>query len=284
MEFSGYLSEYSLAEIFNFVHEGNRTGLLTLSVNENTYRSDNEPQYLWFENGRIVAATSGFDGVGLLTKIGQRKLISSVHIASVGAMMYQLSQPLGLYLKSIGLLEAIQLKSLFNSQTIVPICQLFEIKNRQFNFSPDKLPINAELTGISVPARELGLLGLRLKKDWSELSEKLPHPDYAIQKSSSSDPNVELSRNELKLWQLADGKTPLTILANQMHLSIEIVQQISFRLSVFKFIREVPIQPLQAIDLQVVVPYLDSEQKHRPLSNFFLNNLNKFLRKGERTR
>jgi Domain of unknown function (DUF4388) len=280
MQFSGHLSEYSLAEIFNFVYEGNRTGLLTLfSDRQNTSTVTIEPHYLWFDLGRIVAVTTGLDGIELLTKIGQRKLMTPDQIQPVGAMLYELTQPLGIYLKSQDLLDALQLKLLFNSQTIVPICRLFEVKNRQFQLDLHKLPQNSELTGISLATREIGLMGLRLLKDWSGLSAKLPDPNCAIQRCSAQ-PEFELNRHELQLWKLADGKTPLTQLAVKMSLSIDIVRQISFRLSTFRSLQEIPTIPVRSIDPNLTLSILEPKTQPAPMSTSFLGNLKNFLKIG----
>ena len=39
MSLAGYLSEYSLAEIFHFVQEGNKTGLLSIEPDRGLSRS-----------------------------------------------------------------------------------------------------------------------------------------------------------------------------------------------------------------------------------------------------
>ena len=111
------------------------------------------------------------------------------------------------------------------------------------------------------------------------MSAKLPDPHYAIQRCNSQQPNFELNRHELELWKLADGKTPLIKLAVKMALSIDIVCQISFRLSVFGAIREIPPQPLHPIDSAPTLPLGDLNSKQPPVSNLFLGNLKKFLKK-----
>jgi Domain of unknown function (DUF4388) len=306
MTFAGYLSEYSLAEVFNFVHEGNRTGLLSITVDPYVATSPTDPYYLWFESGRIVAVTSGLDGRGLLMTIGQRKFMSPAQIELVGTQFNQLppplgqylqsrtfldlqlagtelaklAQPLGFYLKSCGLLDAEQLKLLFNAQTLTIICKLFELNHRQFRFDPDKLPLNTEMTGLSLPAQEAALLGLRFLKDWSGLSAKLPDPNDAIAKCAEQQPSVRLDRHELQLWKLADGKTPLTQLAVKMDVSIEVARQISFRLSSFRSIQVVHLQPLQPLKLDLDIPVLPAESTVSPLSTNFLGNLKKFLKIG----
>jgi Domain of unknown function (DUF4388) len=305
MTFAGYLSEYSLAEIFNFVHEGNRTGLLSISLDPRVITCPSDPYYLWFENGRIVAATAGLDGKGLLRTIGQRKFMSPAQLELVGRQLHELplplgsylqertfidleivdtplervTQPLGLYLKSWGLLDAEQLKLLFNAQTLTIICKLFELNHRQFSFDPTKLPLTTEMTGLSLPAHEAGLLGLRALKDWSGLSAKLPDPNYAIAQCSTQPPDVRLDRNELALWTLADGKTSLTQLAVKINLSIETVRQISFRLSTAKFIQELAPQPNSAA-AEPEIPVLGIEAKTAPVSTSLLGNLRKFLKIG----
>ena len=277
MKLSGYLSEYSLAEIFSLIHEGNQTGLLTL-IPKQTVAGSRDIDHLWFDNGRIIAVTNGLSGIELLTKIAQRKLISPDQIESVGAKIYQLSQPLGLYLKDQGLLDSGQLKLIFNAQTVTPACKLFEIKDRAFMFDDDKSPMNAEITGISVSAQKVGLLGLRLLKDWSGLSAKLADPNHAFKRRFSQQPDFELNRHELQLWTLADGKTPLTQVAEKMSLSIDSVRQIGFCLSTFGSIEEVSISsaPIDNLYLTTSIPVPKSQLA--PMSNSFLGNLKKFLK------
>ena len=285
MTLAGYLSEYSLAEVFNFVHQSNRTGLLSITPVYGGKLTTNTSHYIWFECGRIVSMTNGTYGLAgqeLIQTIEQRKLFPQRQIEQIRPQIDKLPQPLGLYLKSRGLLDAEQLKLLFNSQVVAPTCKLFELKNGQFNFDPQKLPNNAEMTGISLPAQEIGILGLRMLKDWSSLNAKLPDPDYAIQRLSIQPPSFRLDRNESELLKLADGETCLTNLAEKMSLSIEVVKQISFRLSSFGLVQEVPIEPLQsALDPELAVPVLINDGQANPsVSKSFLGNLRSFLKKG----
>jgi Domain of unknown function (DUF4388) len=282
MTLAGYLSEYSLAEIFNFVHEGSRTGLLSIAPDRDAALLPNNPHYLWFESGRIVAVTSGLDGKGLLKTIEIRKLMPLAQIELVRNQLHQLPQPLGIYLKSRGHLDADQLKLLFNAQSLVVGCKLFELQDRQFRFDPDRKPIDSELTGISLPAPEMGILGLRVLKDWSGLNSKLPDPNFAIQRWSAQQPAFRLDRQELQLWKLADSETPLTKLAPIMGLPIDVVRQISFRLSSFKLIQEIPCEPLQPTSSDLSVPVLEPGYKNAPVSTSFLGNLKNFLKKGSK--
>lgn len=278
MQLSGSLSEYSLAELFSFIHKGHHTGLITLFSDKNQSIPVVEFHYLWFEHGKIIAVTNGLDGIGLLTKIIQRKLMSSENIEPVQKILYNLPQPLGIYLKSRGLLDAVQIKVLFNSQTTSSICKLFEVKNKQFKFEIGLLPINAERTGLSVPAIEIAFLGLRLLKDWSGLKAKMPDPNCAI-KHCSSPLNIELNRHEAQLWKLADGVSPLSQLAIKIALPIETIQQICFRLITFNLIEEVQIKSLKSTNVEHF-SLAPTHVKSSIISSSFLGNLKSFLRRG----
>jgi Domain of unknown function (DUF4388) len=275
MTLAGYLSEYSLAEILNFVHEGSRTGLLSISADLTPVATPLNPHYLWFQSGRIVAVA------GLLGAISQRKLIPSAQIEQLRTQVDKLSQPLGLYLKSRGLLNAEQLKLLFNSQAIAVVCKLFEMNNGRFYFDPCILPFSAEMTGISLPAQEIGLLGLRVLKDWSNLAQKLPDPDYALQRWSSQLPSFRLDRHEAQLWKLADGETALNKLTAPMSLSVDALQKIGFRLIAFGLVQEIPTEVVQpALDLDMAMPELvPIRPKAAAVSTSFLGNLMGFLKK-----
>ncbi len=285
MKLVGDLSEYSLPEIFSFLDKCSQTGALIVSTDNNNSTSPIN-QYLWFKEGRIVAVTNGIDGTELLTKILQRKLISQIETQAIGKNIDHLSEPLGLYLKSQGLIEVAQLKLLFNLQTIFPVVKLFEPDRIRFKFEAKRVATNAELTGLSITATELGFLGLRLLKNWSGLIPKLADPSYSIQKCHSHQPNFELSRQELQLWKLADGKTTLTQLAVKMSISngsllvttIEEILQISFRLSTFRFVREISTKSIRSIDSDLALPSLAPDSSNSPVSISFLGGLKKFLK------
>ncbi len=300
MTLTGYLSEYSLPEVFNFVHQGNRTGLLSISPDINPVESPIYSHYLWFETGRIVAVSTVLDGQGLLKSISQRKLIPSEKIEQLQAQVDKLHEPLGLYLKSSNLLTAEQLKLLFNSQVTAIVCKLFEMTNGRFHFDPCMLPYAAEMTGISLPAQEVGLLSLRVLKDWTSLKDKLPAPNYALQRLSLQLPSFRLDSHELILWKLADGETSISKLITPMNLPLESIQKIGFRLITFGLVQEIPVEVLQPkIDREMVIPELlpihqakndlelvesnlkPARQAKNTISTSFLGNLMGFLkRKG----
>jgi hypothetical protein len=181
MAVTGYLAEFSLPELFQFLDQGHKTGLLTingLSVDRNR---NSQSHYIWVHEGRIVAAAASLDQKGLLSMIAQRGWLSD-RVVSRLAQVFSNKTPMGLCLKSHGLLEAEQLKVLFKSQVLRRVCALFQLQDGQFEFQT-KVPLPlAEMTGLSVPATEATLMSLRALRDWTALKDKLPAPYFWLDK------------------------------------------------------------------------------------------------------
>jgi hypothetical protein len=285
MALAGDLSEYSFAEICRFIYEGQRSGLLEIYPEQTEILKPQKPRNLWIENGRIIAVTAGMDGKELLTTIGQRKLIPQQQINQIVSQIYQINLPMGIYLKSQGLLDAEQLRLLYHAQTIAPLAQLFEFNHGKFQFNAiransTRVLACSEMTGIGLTAREIGMKGLRAIKDWSRWINKFPDPNYALQKSELQQPDFRLDLTEVKLWSLADGLTPLTKLASQIDKSIEVVQWVSYRLILFGLVREIPLKPTPTIVPPTITITNLAVDRTPAVSTSFLLGLKNFLKRG----
>jgi hypothetical protein len=285
MSLTGYLSEYSLVEIFNFIQEGNKTGLLSIDPDRCMSRSIDNAYNLSFQFGRIVAVTngSGLKDRGLLKTIEQRKWLSLEQITGLSFHASRLQQPLGTYLKSCNLLDTEQLKLLFDSQVTANICKLFgEQHHGRFQFDPQAPLIYTEMTGISLTAKEVSLLALRMLRDWSGLDAKLPAPESALQRLSATAPDLRLDTQESKVWNFALGDISIVQIADRLKLGIDRVQQIGFRLSAIGLVDEVPLAP--SLPPQEIVdtptPISAGGSMAAPVSTSFLNRLMGFLKKG----
>jgi hypothetical protein len=282
---AGYLSEYSLAEIFHFVQEGNKTGVLSIQPDPGSSKSVNDTYYLSFQSGRIMSVGNGskLGNRGLLKIMAQRKWISSEQVAMLEPHLSLLDRPLGTYLKSRDVVNTEQLTLLFNSQVIATACKLFEIHHGQFNFNPQAPLAYAEMTGLSLTAQEVSLLGLRMLKNWDELTTKLPDPQAALQRFSSELVRLRLDTPEFQVWQLAVGEMSISKIANKLGLEVTKVQQIGFRLSVIGLVHEVSVEPSQppiGSKVEVIPPdCVGGGNATTPVSASFLSNLMGFLKK-----
>jgi Domain of unknown function (DUF4388) len=283
MSLAGYLSEYSLAEIFHFVQDGNKTGVLSIEPDLGASKFIKDTHYVSFQNGRIMSVENGIGlgNRGLLKMMEQRKWISAEQFGLMETQVSLLTQPLGTYLKSRSNVDTEQLTLLFNSQVIATACKLFEVHHGRFKFDQQARLNYAEMTGLSLDAQEVALLGLRMLKDWSGLTAKLPMPDFALQRFAA-DPKLRLDNQELKVWQLSVGELSIAQIAKQLGLEVDRVQQIGFRLISIGLMQEVTIEPSQPpvnkmMDLPK--PVVIGGANNTPVSASFLGNLMSFLKK-----
>lgn len=283
MGITGSLTDFSLPEVFQFLEQGQKTGLLKLRETPSAANPQPSIEYIWFHQGRIVAAADRNDQRGLLTLLEQRGWVTERAAAKVFAM-HSTPTPLGLCLKSQGLLQPEQLKLLFYGQVIRQVCSLFRFTAGHFAFDAQaNLPM-AEMTGLSQSAVEVTLTALRSLKDWSALAEKLPLPDSALISITSGKPNLKLDAKEWQIWEFVNGNLPLTSIASQVRLSLEEVRRIAFRLIVVNLAEEIPV-PLLPLEPPETLHFsatkaeeVMGEPEKSNVSHSFLQSLMGFLR------
>lgn len=167
MSTKGSLTDVSLAEIFQLIEKGRKTGLLKLCA----FTEIQTPPlvlYIWVYQGSIVAAANRLDQQGLVSLIAKHQGVRNRVVVEL-AQSCPLNQPLGLCLKNRFVLETKQLKRLFQIQVLQKVCALFESKEGKFEFDQTVSIPTREMTGLSVPLTVLNQYCL-LKVPSQELS------------------------------------------------------------------------------------------------------------------
>ena len=280
MALNGYLSKMHLPEVFQLIERGRNTGLLSITNSQtpqSRHQQNYQSYYIWFSHGRIMAASNRLDNRGLLYLINQRGWLNPTQAMEM-SQSCPITTPMGLCLKSQGALEGEQLKLLFYVQVIRQVCALFKLKEGWFSFdSSVKLPV-AEMTGLSTPATEVTLVGLRALKDWSTLADKLPRETSSLRSTLAGKPNISINSQEWQVWAFAHGQKSLKEIASQLSLPVAKVQQIAFRLMSVGLVEEVPSKetsPSQVLDFKnnnIDIP------KQQEVSTNFLQTLVSFLK------
>jgi hypothetical protein len=182
----------------------------------------------------------------------------------------------------MGILQPDQLKLLFSIQVLRQVCSLFQVESGQFRFDAKTELPKAEMTGLSLPATETTLMGLRSLKDWKILQSKLPESNSTLFSLISGQPNLRLDANESQIWSLADGSINLKKMAERFQIPIEKVRQIAFRLIVVGLVEEVPdidagiADEEKAIAADANVQAVNKSERTE-ISNSFLQSLVGFL-------
>jgi Domain of unknown function (DUF4388) len=291
MALTGYLADYSLAEILQFIQQGSKTGLLSISTPKDPVQEVEETtEYTWFQNGRVVAHTKDLSSLGLISMLEKRNWIGAEVSASLRDQYKSMSKPLGLHLKSLQVLEVEQLRILFHAQVLQAVCALFKLQNAKFHFDDQAsvAHIKPEMTGMSVTAVEVSLLGLRVLKDWPFLERKLPAPEFGLQRLQEELPEYKLDTQETQMLSVADGRRSISEISKELGITVIKAQQIAFRLTAVGLLKEIALdfQPLSLTPQKAKIPLASaieasaSNESAKPaLSKSFLNNLVGFLRK-----
>lgn len=278
MAITGVLSEFSLPEIFQFLERGHKTGRLTIQPLSELPDQKEAIHYIWFHIGRVVAAADCLDHQGLYRMMNQRGWVSD-RIISKFSLMCSTQMPIGLCLKSQGILQAEQLKLLFYGQVVRQVTALFKLQDARFQFdSQSGLPIS-EMTGLSLPATEVTIMGLRALRDWTALTDKLPEQDSTLVSLTTGKPALRLDTQEWQIWEFVNGTMPLKAIAAQLGLPTEKVQQIAFRLIVANLAEEVPvIETMLSPTTEQLPESTSASSEASAVSHSFLQNLMGFLR------
>lgn len=160
MSITGFLTDFSLPEIFQLIDKGHKTGLLKLQGLPESPNQPSQLYYLWAYHGRIVAAANRLDHEGLVNLIEQCQMVSDRVFDKLIHWCCPINEPLGLYLKNQGVLRPEHLKRLFQVQVLQPVCGLFQLKEGFFKFDQNVAMPTREMTGLSVPAVTLNQYGL----------------------------------------------------------------------------------------------------------------------------
>lgn len=279
MAITGSLADFSLPEIFQFIEKGHKTGLLTLRVFPGAEKK-HQVYHIWAYKGRVVAAANRLDHQGLVTLIDQRQWVSDRVFDKLVHWCCPISEPLGLYLKGQGVLQNEHLKRLFQVQVLQQVRALFQLPDAEWKFEVN-VPIPArEMTGVSVPATAVTLMGLRVLKNWDALADKLPDPNSGLVSVISGKPNYQLNAEEWQVWEYTKGTVSIEAIAIQLRLPLEKVQQIAFRIMTMSLAEEVPLLsgtlPTQSIE-PLPAQLIEDSHKHK-ISHSFMQNLVGFLR------
>ena len=285
MAITSCLAEFSLPELFQFLDQGSKTGLLTLRFQPDSHSPEKRVRHALMHQGRIVAVTNRLNHQCLLAMICQRGWISPQALREQ-VNRCPANMPIGLYLKTQGFLQPEQLRLLFHAQVLQQICGLFRLKDARFKFDTKATLPTTEMTGLSLSATEATLMGLRVLRDWRALADKLPEPTSALSKVVIGKRHLRLDSLEGRVWQSANGSVPLNVMATQFKQPVETMQQTAFRLISVGLVAEVPMlapsrSRVVGEDILESVAIATNQNKESTVpvpSNSFMQNLLGFLR------
>ncbi len=296
MRLSGRLQEFTLPEIFNILEEGCKSGLLNIRV-FNPQIAEFAKYCIWLKGGKIVGFSENQDGQDLINWLSQQSIVSDEyrHQLPTIATALKAVDSLGAYLSTQKWVTPAQVDHIFSTAVVNPTIALFKIKEGFFTFNAENEPPKIALIGLGISGANLNLLGLRQLTDWEHLQTKLPESAASIRQSARTRAISSLLPVEQQVLTLADGKTTIKQIAEQLNHPIATMQQIAFRLIMAGLAVELPmvcpVQPTEASTIALpnkpsgTIGSKDGTPPDQPiattssspLSGKFLNNFTTFF-------
>jgi hypothetical protein len=283
MSIIGCITDFSLPEIFHWAEKGRKTGLLTLRPLGETQGVPQSVHYIWIFQGRIVAAANRLDYQGLVSLIEESQWVSNRVVGKLMECCCPINKPLGFCLKNNGVIEAKQLKQLFQIQVLQQVSALFKVKDAEFKFDQKASIPGQEMTGLSMLATEATLIGLRSLNNWETLGDKLPDPHGSLVGTITDKPSYQLTPLEWQIWEYTKGTVSLNAIARELRLPLVKVQQIAYQFIAVGLAEEVPLlvsnPPNQSTS--TIAANLTEENDQEIIGQSFVQNLVGFLRSNK---
>ncbi|MEQ9481426.1 DUF4388 domain-containing protein [Coleofasciculus sp. F4-SAH-05] len=131
---------------------------ITKQINSSPHIQHFPNHYIWIAQGRIVAAANRFDGQGLISLIRRDQWVSDRVLSKLLQRCSLNHQPLGLWLKSYGVLDNAQLEQIFEIQIVEQVVPLFQLKDAQFKFELRAALPALEMTGLNISATQATMM------------------------------------------------------------------------------------------------------------------------------
>jgi hypothetical protein len=238
----GFLDNFSLAEIFQIINSGCKSGKLLIRPSPVGSNSIKGSYYLWFEHGHLVTVTNNLTNTNFLYYLENHGLLKQPDFKNKIDRLCSTLEPVGSCLHRHGSLSQEQLQSIFQSQ-LKQAYQLFEIPFGWYKFedvtSDNDLPWT-EMTGESIGGIEVALNGLRQLDNWNHLASALPESNSTLEQLVTQH-KFKLEPLEFKLWKFADGETTLKQFAESFDRPIIDIQRAAYGLIVAGLVEALPV-------------------------------------------
>ncbi|MGF1541340.1 MAG: DUF4388 domain-containing protein [Pleurocapsa sp.] len=244
MTISSSLEFFSLPELFRLIEQNSKSGRLIVQTS-GTSRGDKQKRiyYVWFQKGRLVAASDRLNHKGLIDLIYNRGWLSPPVVDRLRTLCPP-EVPLGIYLQEMKLVSREKLSLIFQLQ-LHQVYRLFHSQEGWFRFDElqelqDRIFTIPwlEMTGQKIKATEVSMYALRLIENWDLVSEHLPEPNLALKKLVEK-PHLKLTSIERQVWELADGLTSLASISQLTKHSLRIIQITAFRIIAVGLVEEI---------------------------------------------
>jgi tetratricopeptide (TPR) repeat protein len=225
---TGRLSETPLLVLLRTLQHGRKTGILTVTRNDQT-------RLIYFKQGDMVFASSKYEDDRLGVMLLKEGKITYVQYETSSRVLNETKKKHGTILVEQGFLTPKELFQAVNAQVKEIILSLFTWLDGEYRFNEQKLPAD-EVSPLRISSGELIYEGIRQITDFARLCRLLPPFDTVLR--MSTDPrdlfqSVVVTPPERQLLLLIDGdRTIHDLLAAALLPTIHTLQLLYFMMAI----------------------------------------------------
>jgi tetratricopeptide (TPR) repeat protein len=210
---SGKLEENTFPGLLNHLHEIKGSGTLSL-VRESLSKK------LYFKNGDIVFASSGYEGDRLGEALLRAGKINVKQFDAASKVVRQTGKRVGGVLVELGFLKPKDLFWGVKFQVQEIVYSLFVWTEGEYEFNPGELPATEVIT-LHMSTANLILQGVKRIDDWTRISRGIPPMDTVLRLTDNPlklYQNVDMSEDEKKVVSFFDGKRSIKEVFGQVNV------------------------------------------------------------------
>ncbi len=210
MSISGNLKTMELAELLQWIAQGQKTG--SLLVDNGTVR-----KRVFFVEGKIVASASTDPNEFLGHFLVSHGYLTEKELAKAMAMQATSKMLLGKILVTLGAITEDQLRNLLVMKTEESVYDLFSWDSGEFRFVEDQ-NLNAGIVPLALDVTALVLQGMSRVDEWRRVREVIVNADV-VPVSIAPFPADEISPGEAKILALVDDDRTIREICMHAHAS-----------------------------------------------------------------
>jgi len=225
---TGRLSETPLVVLLRALQHGRKTGILTVTRNDQT-------RLIYFKQGDMVFASSQYEDDRLGVMLLKEGKISYVQYETSSRVLNETKKRHGTILVEQGFLTPKELFQAVNAQVKGIILSLFTWLEGEYGFKEQKLPAD-EISPLRISSGDLIYEGICQISDFARLCRLLPSFDTVLR--MSTDPrdlfqSVVVNPPERQLLLLIDGERTIhDLLVAEILPTVHVLQLLNFLMAI----------------------------------------------------
>ncbi len=225
MGIRGHLETMPLADVLQWLSQGNKTGVLVCRSARGVAKR------VFFEKGRVLSTASSDPREYLGQFLISRGFLTEEQLNMAMETQLQTGIKLGKILVTVGILDEDDLKAMLRLKAEESLYDLFLWGEGEFHFE-DQESISEELIAIQLDVMSLVMEGVRRCDEWGRIRAVVPNGRVVLARTGKRlrDASIEVSTPLLRVYEAVDDRRTVEEVALELHATEFYVSAAAFKL------------------------------------------------------